>query len=122
MKILIDMNLSPQWADTLSKHGHKCVHWSEIGEPTDPDTQILEWASNNNYVVLTHDLDFGAILAITRAKAPSVIQLRTVDILPPNLEKILVKAFNEFSSILEAGALIVIDESGTRAKILPINR
>jgi predicted nuclease of predicted toxin-antitoxin system len=28
VKILIDMNLSPRWAEFLGGGGHECVHWS----------------------------------------------------------------------------------------------
>ena len=37
MKIVIDMNLSPQWVDVLMLEGYDCVHWSEIGSPNAPD-------------------------------------------------------------------------------------
>lgn len=67
MKIVIDMNLSPQWIDVLMKDGHESVHWSEIGSPSASDREILLWAQSNNFVVFTHDLDFSAILAATSA-------------------------------------------------------
>ncbi len=42
----------------------------------------MEWAKTNSHIVFTHDLDFGAILAATNAIAPSVIQVRTQDVMP----------------------------------------
>lgn len=80
MKIVIDMNLSPQWVTVLHNHGLTAVHWSTIGNPSAPDTEIMEWALNNAHIVFTHDLDFGAILSATQANAPSVIQVRTQDV------------------------------------------
>lgn len=41
------------------------------------DEEIMRWARENGYVVFTHDLNFGVILAATRAQSPSVIQVRT---------------------------------------------
>ncbi|MBW1778299.1 MAG: DUF5615 family PIN-like protein [Deltaproteobacteria bacterium] len=41
MKIVIDMNLSPQWVDFLNRTGHECIHWSEIGFPNASDREIL---------------------------------------------------------------------------------
>jgi predicted nuclease of predicted toxin-antitoxin system len=76
MKILIDMNLSPLWVQFLVENGIEAVHWSTVGEPTAPDSQILEHAASNGFVVFTHDLDFGMLLAARKARAPSVLQVR----------------------------------------------
>ena len=59
MKIVIDMNLSPQWVQVLMNAGHEAVHWSTIGAPNAPDREIMAWAQANGFVVFTHDLDFG---------------------------------------------------------------
>jgi predicted nuclease of predicted toxin-antitoxin system len=41
MKILLDMNLSPDWATVLVKAGHDAVHWSTIGDPGASDRVIV---------------------------------------------------------------------------------
>ena len=122
MKIVIDMNLSPQWVEVLMSEGHDCVHWSEIGPPNAPDREILLWARSNGYVVFTHDLDFGAILAATKADSPSVLQLRTQDISPKRIGESVVSAFKQFEELLSQGALVSIDQKRARARILPISR
>ncbi|MEF8794358.1 MAG: DUF5615 family PIN-like protein [Thiohalorhabdus sp.] len=65
MKLLLDMNLSPRWTAVLSDAGFETVHWSTIGPNDAPDTQIMAFAQANGHVVVTHDLDFSAILAAT---------------------------------------------------------
>jgi predicted nuclease of predicted toxin-antitoxin system len=65
IKILIDMNLSPDWVPLLQNAGCTAVHWSIVGDPRTPDRGIMDWAEANAYVVFTHDLDFGTILALT---------------------------------------------------------
>ena len=80
VKIVIDMNLSPLWVQLLTDAGHEAVHWSRIGAPNASDREIMAWARSNGFIVFTHDLDFGTILASTDAEAPSVFQLRTQDI------------------------------------------
>ena len=82
MKILVDMNLSPTWLSMLQAGGHEALHWSTVGNPRAADREIMTWARQNGYVVFTHDLDFGALLAVTGAEGPSVIQIRTVDVTP----------------------------------------
>ena len=82
MKILIDMNLSPDWVKVLERAGWEAVHWSTVGDMRAPDDVIMLWARENGYIVFTHDLDFGVLLALTRAESPSVIQVRTQDVFP----------------------------------------
>lgn len=121
MKIVIDMNLSPQWVEVLNAAGYESVHWSDIGAPNAPDREILLWARSKGFVVFTHDLDFGAILAATGADSPSVIQLRTQNISPKHLGELAVSAFKQFEELLHQGALISIDEKRARARILPFS-
>jgi predicted nuclease of predicted toxin-antitoxin system len=76
MKFLIDMNLSPLWVKFLDDSGFDSVHWSKIGQPSAPDSQIMDYATANDLVIFTHDLDFGALLATRNHRRPSVVQIR----------------------------------------------
>jgi predicted nuclease of predicted toxin-antitoxin system len=73
LRILVDMNLSPDWVVELARHGYQADHWSSIGSPRAADADIMVWAVANKYLVLTLDLDFGTLLALTHAHGPSVI-------------------------------------------------
>ena len=68
MNLLLDMNLSPALAGLLADSGHDVVHWSEIGNYRAPDVAILAWAREHDQVLVTHDLDFGAMLAYTQIR------------------------------------------------------
>lgn len=120
MKVLIDMNLSPRWCAALRQHGWEAVHWSEVGDPRAADRTIMNYARTHEYVVFTHDLDFSAILAATQTHAPSVIQVRGHDVLSEQFQQMVIRALRRFESELETGALVVIDESRARARILPL--
>ena len=120
LKLLIDMNLSPDWVTVLEKRGWQATHWSSVGDPRAPDREIMTWAQSNLYTVFTHDLDFGMLLAVTRAEGPSVIQVRTQDVTPTHLANLVVSVLKEYGSLLETGALIVVDESKLRVRILPL--
>lgn len=122
MKILIDMNLSPEWVAAFTAADLESVHWSSIGKPNAPDREIIEYARKNGYLVFTHDLDFGTLLALTQNDGPSVVQVRTQDILPRSLADRLVATLRQHQTVLEQGALIVIDESRERIRILPLRR
>lgn len=122
MKFLIDMNLSPDWCRVFERNGWEAVHWSEVGDPRAPDRTIMAWAAGNGCIVFTHDLDFGAILAGTQAHGPSVIQVRARDVLPDHLETIVAAAIGRLEPLLQAGALVIVDEAGSRARVLPLQQ
>jgi predicted nuclease of predicted toxin-antitoxin system len=120
LKLLIDMNLPPAWEAVLQAHGFTAIHWSKAGDPRAPDHVLMDWAVANGYIVFTHDLDFGRMLALTHASGPSVLQVRTQDVLPDHLENVVVAALRQHESDLASGALVVVDESRSRIRVLPI--
>lgn len=119
MKLLIDMNLSPEWVRLFEQQDWQSLHWSTVGDPHSPDYVIMRWARENGYIVFTHDLDFGTLLALTHAQGPSVIQVRTQDVMPQTLGSIIIQILKKYESVLESGALVVIDENKSRLRILP---
>jgi predicted nuclease of predicted toxin-antitoxin system len=120
IKLLVDMNLSPDWVPVLARHGWPAVHWSAVGAPNATDRTVMDWAVANGYVVFTHDLDFGTALALTHAAGPSVLQVRGQDVLPDHMEKVVAAALRQHEADLASGALVVVDESKSRVRILPI--
>jgi len=122
MKILIDMNLSPRWVEALGAAGHEVAHWSQTGSPSAPDSEIMRWAAANGFVIFTHDLDFGAILAAGGDTAPSVIQLREQNIAVGAASGMVIAALDRFEAELESGALVSIQDSGARARVLPLRK
>ena len=120
MKILIDMNLPPRWAKVFAAEGWEAFHWSQVGAPTASDREIMAWARNNDYIVFTHDLDFSALLATTQGEGPSVIQVRTQNVLPEAIGKLVIDSLERFRSELDKGAIITIDPHRTRVRILPL--
>jgi len=119
MKILIDMNLPPRWAKVFAAEGWEALHWSQVGAPTASDREIMAWARDNDYIVFTHDLDFSALLATTQGEGPSVIQVRTQNVLPEAIGTLVINAMKQFQHELKTGALITIDPHRARSRILP---
>ena len=119
MRVLIDMNLSPQWADFLGEVGFEAAHWSTLGASNAPDTEIMAFAKAKDYIVLTNDLDFGSILASTHGDKPGVVQIRSGDIRPEVIGKTVVIALRQMEGELVDGALVTVDQDRTRLKVLP---
>jgi predicted nuclease of predicted toxin-antitoxin system len=120
LKFLIDMNLSPAWAPRLQRDGWSATHWSAVGDPRASDREILAWAATYGFVVFTHDLDFGTVLANTHAHGPSVLQVRSDDVLPDAIGDLVAAAIRQHKAELISGALVVVDKTRNRVRVLPI--
>ena len=119
MKLLVDMNLSPRWVSLLAG-SVEAAHWSTVGAPNAPDTEIMGYALAHDLVVLTHDLDFSAILAATQGEKPSVVQLRATDVSPEAIGRQVILALRQLEAELDEGALVTIDPERTRMRVLPL--
>ncbi|HZK77006.1 MAG TPA: DUF5615 family PIN-like protein [Candidatus Kapabacteria bacterium] len=120
MKFLIDMNLSPAWATVLRKADFEAIHWSNVGAGNADDRIIFDWAAEHGYAILTLDLDFGSLLSFTGYSQPSVIQIRREDVAPDVLLPTLLGVLSKYSKEIEYGALIVIDATKIRIRMLPL--
>jgi len=120
VNLLPDMNLSPALAKLLSSHGHDVVHWSDAGDDRAADVTILAWAREQGRVLVTHDLDFGAVLADTEAVGPSVIQIPAQDLLDPETARMIASAIEVAAPALTRGAIVTIHDDRSRIRILPL--
>mgnify|MGYP006287026393 CR=1 FL=1 len=120
MKVLIDMNISPVWEKYLSDKGFQARHWLNIGNPDAPDIELFEYARKNGEIIITHDLDFSIILALTKDKGPSVVQIRSQNIMSDEFGELLCSILDKYSKELTKGALITIDSINARVRLLPI--
>jgi len=120
ISVLIDMNLSADWVPLLRSAGYGAAHWSTVGDPRATDATIMAWAAASGDVVLTQDLDFGTILALTQARGPSVVQIRSQNLLPDRIGSLVLSVLSRYESELSAGALVVVEGSRSRVRVLPL--
>ena len=120
MKLIVDMNLTPRWVGLLVDAGIEAAHWSTLGANNALDSEIMAYAKANDYVVLTHDLDFSAILAATHGNKPSVVQIRADDVSPDIIGSQIISALKQMTPELEAGSLLTVDPNRTRMRLLPL--
>ncbi len=93
-----------------------------IGDIGAADSVLAGCPISNGLIVLTQDLDFGALLAASSDSGPSVVQIRSGDTLPETISENVVSALEPLSEELDAGALITIDIDRSRLRMLPIRR
>lgn len=121
MRLVVDMNLTVRWVRHLIDAGYEARHWSDVGNPAAPDSEICRWARLAGYIVLTNDLDFPQIFAHTGDSGPSVVLLRGEPLVPEVRGAALLQALRECAAELLQGAIVSLDWSGPpRARVLPL--
>lgn len=121
MRFLVDANLSPRVASLLASAGHDAVTVREVGLASASDEDVLEHASSEQRVLVSHDTDFGALLAFRGLTAPSFILFRSSDPITPDEQAALIIAnLEELTGELEAGAVVVFARGRLRVRRLPI--
>lgn len=80
----------------------------------------MRYAMERGYIVFTNDLDFGALLALSREAKPSVVQVRTKDVLPKAIGHIVMALLHRFNSELNDGAIVTVETAKSRVRILPL--
>jgi predicted nuclease of predicted toxin-antitoxin system len=122
VKILLDMNLSPAWVAFLQQASFECVHWRDVGEVNAPDATVMSWARENGFVLFTHDMDFGALLAATQASKPSVLQVRVKNPMPDAIGRDVIRVLNLRGELFQQGVLVTIDKTRARIRVLPLGK
>lgn len=120
MKFLADMGISPVCVDKLVEQGHDAVHLHRIGLHLLSDEEILRKARQEDRVVLTHDLDFGQLLAHSRAGLPSTVIFRLSDMRPASVSARIDVALAFYIADLEKGCILLIENLRIRKRVLPI--
>lgn len=120
MRFLADMGVSLFTVTWLREAGHDAVHLREEGLQRLPDLEILLKARQENRIILTMDLDFGALLAINQEAFPSVILFRLSDERSRFVNERLAVILSQCAEALETGALISVSDEKFRVRNLPI--
>lgn len=120
MKLLVDVNISPDICALLFSADTVAVHWSTLGNPKARDEELMRYAKDHGFVIVTHDLDFSALLAASRGTGPSVIQVRFQDVLSENFLALLRDTIERFRTELDSGAIVTVDPERAKVRVLPI--
>ena len=120
MKFLCNMGISPKTVAFLRSQGHDAKRLLEEKLERLADSDILDKARAEQSIILTNDLDFGQLLAASRAELPSVVVFRLDDMSAANVNRYLLRIIEEYSQDLAAGAVLSVDERVIRVRRLPI--
>jgi predicted nuclease of predicted toxin-antitoxin system len=119
MIFLADMGISPLTVEWLERQGHDAVHLLERGAAQARDPDILQWAREEDRILLTHDLDFSELVAASQGDLPSVIVFRLRDMTPDSVNEHLARVLTRHPQPLEKGAIFSVQEGRIRWRSIP---
>ena len=120
MRFLVDMPLSPELAALLVQSGHDAVHALELGLDRASDASILERAREDQRVVVTADLDYPRILALTQSQGPGLILFRGGNYSEAESVARLRRALVTVPAEELAHSIVVIEKDRIRRRRLPL--
>jgi predicted nuclease of predicted toxin-antitoxin system len=113
------MGLAQSTAEFLRSLGHDAIHLRDEGLQRLPDERIVIKAQVEGRTIITHDLDFGRIVALSGGTVPSIITLRLTDMTPALVNDALRAVLDDAARSLEGGALVTVTDAGIRIRMLP---
>lgn len=120
MRFLADMGVALRVVERLRAEGHDVIHLREEGLHRLPNGAILDKAAAERRILLTFDLDFGEILALSGGQSVSVVLFRLHNTRTPHVLERLGKVLKDSGQAIEQGAVVVIEESRHRVRRLPL--
>ena len=120
MRFPADMGISPKTVDFLNALQHDATHVHDQELDSAPDSVILKKAREERRILLTHDLDFGELLAASGTVSPSVIIFRLRNMHPNRVNTSLDSIINKHAALLEQGVIVSVDEGQIRVRLLPV--
>ena len=120
MRFLIDMPLSPGLARWLVQAGHDAIHASERSLDRAPDTELLRLALAEGRIIITADLDYPRILALTDAEGPALILFRGGNFSELESQSRLARVLSAIPTDDLMRSIIVIEKERIRRRRLPL--
>ncbi len=121
MRLLLDQGLPRSSAEILRSKGWDIQHTGEIGMSRATDRQILEYARDEQRIVITLDSDFHAILAVENLDSPSVVRIRQEGLRGLELAELVEKIWSKIGQQLGNGAMATITEKAIRIRKIPLH-
>jgi predicted nuclease of predicted toxin-antitoxin system len=119
-RFLADINISPQTVEALRQHGWEITRSSQWMPSTALDEEILDFARREVRIVITQDLDFSALLALSGQERPSLVTLRLSTSEPEFVTQRLLDAAPLLGRALAESCAVTIEDAVVRLRKLPI--
>ena len=120
MKFLADMGVSPRTVEWLKLQGHNAKRLNEEGLEKLPDPLVMAKALAENRILLTMDLGFGALLAMSQQQFPSIVIFRLSNETSKVVNGRMAEVLELFKAELESGVIISVSDDAIRVRQLPL--
>ena len=120
MRFLADMGVSDAVTSWLKSNDHDAAHLRDQGLHRLPNGQIFQKAAVEKRIVLTFDLDFGEILALSGGTIVSVVLFRLSNTASWFVIRRLAAVLADAEDALNAGAIVVVEDGRCRIRRLPL--
>ena len=120
MKALLDVPVSPSLLDVLREFGHEGVHAAQIGLARATDSELIGFAANEQRIVITADLDFPRLLALSSAHNPGLILFRGGNYSEDEMRALLRRVLEQIEPDVLKRAICVVDKTRIRITRLPV--
>ena len=120
MKFLLDMPVSSLLLEVLRAHGHEGIHAHQIGKDRAPDTELLDIARIEDRIVITADLDFLRLLALSLSETPGIILFRGGNYSDIETCELLRKVLESVPPDALRVSICVVDKKRIRITRLPL--
>jgi predicted nuclease of predicted toxin-antitoxin system len=120
MSLLADLHIAPRTVEFLRALGHDVIRVKEVLPATADDNAVIELAARETRTILTQDLDFSAIIALSGKSAPSLISLRLSSSRIDHVNAILQKILRDIEADALLGSIIAVEDSRVRCRPLPV--
>lgn len=122
LRFLADMGVSWRVVEWLRAQGYDATHLRDEGLQRLEDADIFSKAHVESRVILTFDLDFGEIAALTEGRIANIVVFRLRNARTPFVIERLSSVLAESSEALTKGSIIAIEDSRHRIRRLPIGK
>jgi predicted nuclease of predicted toxin-antitoxin system len=114
------MPLSAGLSRWLTSQGHDAIHASEVELFRAADTEIIAHAGSDDRIVVTADLDYPHLLALSGADRPAVILFRGGDWSTAQAIGRLQVVLAVISADELVSSLVVVERTRIRRRTLPL--
>jgi predicted nuclease of predicted toxin-antitoxin system len=122
LRFLADAGVAPRVVEWLRTEGHDVSGLREQGLQRLPDLEVFAKASAERRIILTFDLDFGEIVALSASPSVGVILFRLHDTTTPRVIERLRAVLEASQQQLEEGAIVVVEDARHRVRAFPNER
>jgi len=122
MRFLADMGVSQRVVTWLQEQGHEATHLRDEGLQKLENGDIFTKAFRESRIILTWDLDFTEILALSKTGTVSAVVFRLMNTRSDHVIERLERVLSASARDLEEGAIISVEEGRHRVRLLPLGR